>query len=245
MMNDPDRWPGLPSEPDENPGADQQGLPRPSGAPRDHAVRHRTVPRLPTVGSVHEIAGSLSSRPRVIYVDREPVVAENCRLTLAELRHPHRHRGVQADFRSPHAVLAQATAGDGLDLQRPVALLVVALLHFLGTDDRPEEHLRRYLEALPAGSLLVMSHMTDDAVDADPAAAAALAEQTGAAQALYAGTATPLHLRDAEQFAALFAGTELLEPGIVPAARWHPEHGVDTLPDPAESMVLAGAGLTR
>lgn len=200
---------------------------------------------LPTVGSVHEIADRLTPPARVIYVDREPVAVEHCRLVLQALQPSHRHRVVQADFRDPGVVLARATEQDGLDLQRPVALLVVALLHFIGPQDHPEEHLRHYLEALPAGSLLVMSHMTDDAVDAEPAVAAVLAEQTGAAQALYEATSTPLHLRNAEQFAALFAGTDLVEPGIVPAARWHPDDGVDALSDPAVSMVLAGVGLAR
>jgi O-methyltransferase involved in polyketide biosynthesis len=200
---------------------------------------------LPTVGSVHEIADRLAPRARVVYVDREPVVVEHCRLILRDLRSPHRHRVVQADFRDPGVVLARACERDGLDLQRPVALLVVALLHFIGPQDNPEVHLRHYLEALPAGSLLVMSHMTDDAVDAEPVVAAVLAEQTGAAQRLYEATSTPLHLRNAEQFAALFAGTDLVEPGIVPAGRWHPEYDVDTPHDPAESMVLAGVGLAR
>lgn len=138
---------------------------------------------IPAAGNVHETAQGANPHARTVSVDRDPVAVECAHQILNRSDLRERTDVVSADLREPDAVLA--AAGGVLDFARPIALLVVATLHFVGSDDRPGEVLARYRRALPAGSYLVLSHLTQGGVPE------AMREQGRALERLCAGTPTP------------------------------------------------------
>ncbi|RIV38445.1 SAM-dependent methyltransferase [Micromonospora radicis] len=184
---------------------------------------------IPTVGNVHEIAQRHAPDSRVVYVDVDPVAVAHSREILAG------NDGatvVQEDFRHPDRILAHPDVRAALDLTRPVAVLIVAVLHFVPDDDRPAELLRALRDALPAGSYLVLSQASDDGrSDAERAEA----------QRVYQRTDSPLSVRSRAQLTTFFDGFELVEPGVVWVPQWRPE-----TPESAENaeraVFLGGVG---
>ena len=165
---------------------------------------------VPTVGNVHEIA--LARRPgaRIAYVDFEPVAVAHARELIEGLD------GVavtRADMRDPDQVLAAPGGRDLLDLTRPVALLTVAVLHFVPDPDLPAI-LARYRDALARGSVHVITHGSADHDDPD------LAARTRAIQDGYRGSATEVVLRSRAEIAALLGGHGLVAPGMVDIVDW-------------------------
>lgn len=174
---------------------------------------------IPTVGNVHEVARAALPDARVVYVDIDPVaVAHSCALLADDP-----HTGVvNADFLDVDAVLGDPVTRSVLDLDRPVALLVVALLHFVGDDRRPAEALARYRAALAPGSHLVLSHASADIMPP---------ERADDHVALYRRTATPMSMRPREEVEGFFDGFTLLDPGVVGIPFWRPDGPV---PDGAD-----------
>jgi SAM-dependent methyltransferase len=170
---------------------------------------------VPTVGHVHEVARRSAPRARVAYVDVEPVVVASATALLA--RDPST-TVTAADIRDVDAVLTAPGVRDLLDLSRPVALLTVAVLHYLRDEDDPAGLLERYRRRLAPGSIHVLSHAT---ADHDPA----LVE--GAAR-VYRSTAIPMTARPRAQVAAMFGDADLVAPGLVDAADWRPEDTAGT-----------------
>jgi hypothetical protein len=171
---------------------------------------------IPTVGNVHEVARATDPGARVAYVDHEPVAVIT---SEAVLDGDPLTSVLHADLRDPGGVLA----GVGLlDLGRPVALLSVAVLHFVPDADDPAAIMARYRARLAPGSMHVLSHAT---ADHDPEVAAAAA-------ATYRSTSNPITPRSRAQIMELLAGTDLVEPGLVDASEWRPD-------DPA-AVVHAG-----
>ncbi|WP_345368275.1 SAM-dependent methyltransferase, partial [Saccharopolyspora cebuensis] len=185
---------------------------------------------IPTVGNVHEVALAADERARVVYVDNEPVaVAHTRRLLEGEPRAAMVH----ADLRDTEAVLGAPEVTELLDFDRPVALLLVAALHYVGADDDPDALLARYTAALPPGSALVVSQVTMD--QRDPDEVAEILE-------IFARTATPLTMRSRSEIRDLVhcAGWELVEPGLVWSPEWHPDSPPDAQWPPAASNSWAG-----
>jgi len=182
---------------------------------------------IPTVGNVHEIAEEELTTARVVYVDVEPVAVAETERLLADAP---RASAVRADLRDADVVLERARRL--LDFSRPVALLAVAALHYLGRDEDVPGLLARYRAELASGSLLAISHTTDEH---DPEGSARIRE-------LLERTSTPATHRSRAEVAALFAGTELVEPGVVWTPEWRPD-----MPDPvpAESETWCGVGIVR
>ena len=165
---------------------------------------------IPTVGNVHEAARALDPAARVAYVDNEPVTVASA---SALLDGDPLATITTADMRDPDAVFAAPGVRDLLDLSRPVALLTVAVLHFVSDEDDPAGIVERYRSRLVPGSVHVLSHGT---ADHDSAEATALRD-------VYRNTANPVTPRTRQQVAALFGDTELVEPGLVDATEWRPE----------------------
>jgi hypothetical protein len=130
------------------------------------------------------------------------------------------------------AVLGDPTTRELLDLSRPVGLLVVALLHFVGDERRPREVLARYREALAPGSYLAISHASRDGAP----------DRADEHQSLYRRTATPLTMRSREEVAALLDGFTLVEPGLVFLPQWRPEEGTTPLRNPERFTGYAAVG---
>ncbi|WP_211366969.1 SAM-dependent methyltransferase [Pseudonocardia kunmingensis] len=183
---------------------------------------------IPTVGNVHEAARAIDPRARVAYVDNEPVTVASASALLGD--DPLATISM-ADIRDPAAVLDAPGVRDLLDLSRPVALLTVAVLHFIGDEDGPAEMLRSYRGHLVPGSVHVLTHAR---ADEDPDEATAVSNA-------YRSTANPLTIRSRDEVLALFGDTELVEPGVVDATEWRP---VDSIGGQHRGM-WAGIGRIR
>jgi len=163
---------------------------------------------LPTQGNVHEIAQAHEPSARVVYVDNDPIVLVHARALLAT---GSATRVVTADLRDPDAVMR--AADELLDLSRPYALLLAAVLHFIPDTDHPHDVVAGYRDALPAGSHLLISHVTGDTRPQSSAGAAAA----------YRNTRNPATLRTVEDIASFFGDLELVDPGLVRVPLWRPD----------------------
>jgi hypothetical protein len=171
---------------------------------------------IPTSPNVHETAAGYVTTARVVYADNDPVIHAHANALLTGTGTT---RIVLADLRDPDQVIAGAR--DFLDFTRPVALLLVAILHFIPDAEDPAGIIAAYRDALPAGSFLVLSHGT---TDFHPA------EVTGTATSAYDSASAPLVLRPKAAIEAFLDGFTAELPGLVQAPLWHP----DTKPKPKD-----------
>ncbi|MFC4083808.1 SAM-dependent methyltransferase [Amycolatopsis samaneae] len=184
---------------------------------------------VPTVGNVHEVADRVNPRSRCVYVDVEPVAVAHAKVLLERHGDPERHAVVQGDLRDVEKIWERALDTGVLDPAKPIALILVAVLHFIATEDRPHDVVGRYRDLLPAGSYLLSSHGTEDGTPRDEAAKRAeLREQ-------YNQSGNIVHLRSRTEFGRFFTGFELVEPGLV----WLPEWHLDELPSPASEALTS------
>jgi len=142
-------------------------------------------------------------------VDNDPVVLRHAEARLASGA-AGSTAFVQADVRDPERLLAEAARS--LDLTRPVALSVVAVMHYINDEQDAYDLLHRYLDALAPGSHLVLSHVT---ADMDP-------EAMQRATEVFHSHGMPFHPRTRDQVARFFTGLDLLDPGLVPVLEWRP-----------------------
>ncbi|MFB8247917.1 SAM-dependent methyltransferase [Streptomyces sp. NPDC055952] len=182
---------------------------------------------LPTAQNVHQIAQRIAPESRVVYVDNDPVVLAHARALLTS-GPEGRTDYVDADLRDPGRILEQAART--LDFGRPVALCLVAVLHFVA-DDEAYPLVRELLDALPPGSRLVLSHLTEDL---NP-------ENIRAVQRTYTERGFTFVLRTRAEVERFFtdSGLAIAEPGVVPAHRWRPDGAAPVPEQPGESF-LAG-----
>jgi hypothetical protein len=140
---------------------------------------------------------------------------------------------VSADIRRPADVLDSPQVRRLIDFGRPVAVLMITIMHFMTPEDDPAGLVAAYRDALPAGSWLALSHATDQD---RPGTAAAVGQ-------LYRSKATsPVTARSYDQIAGLFTGFEMADPGLVYVPLWRPGPGDDVPDKPSEFWVYAGVG---
>ncbi|MEU0166951.1 SAM-dependent methyltransferase [Streptomyces iakyrus] len=182
---------------------------------------------LPTAENVHQIAQRVAPESRVVYVDNDPVVLAHARALLTS-GPEGRTDYIDADLRDPARILEQAAKT--LDFGRPVALCLVAILHFVA-DEEAYPLVRGLLDELPEGSRLVLSHLTEDL---NP-------ENIRAVQRTYTERGFTFVLRSRADVERFFTenGLEITDPGVVPAHRWRPDHAAPVPEQPEESF-LAG-----
>jgi O-methyltransferase involved in polyketide biosynthesis len=192
---------------------------------------------LPTAGNVHEVADE--ERPEhdvhVLYIDNEPVALAHSQILLADTADPERHEAIAADLLQPEELWDRVMDSDVIDVRRPVALIVNAVLHFIKDDQDPDGLLEYYRHRLAPGSLLVLSQMTNEnPVDDD--------ERQALADLLeyYESTTNPGVLRPMAEFERFFGGWPLLKPGLVYAPAWHPDKATVFAKAPSESRVIGG-----
>ncbi len=167
---------------------------------------------IPTVGNVHEIVQQENPEARVVYVDYDEVAVSHSQLILEG----NANAGiVQADMCRPHDVLSDPVVKDLIDFSQPVGLLMVAVLHFVSDEKGPAEVVAHYLDAMPPGSLIALSHLT---ADFKP-------DEMDAVVEAMKHSRDPMHFRSLAEFEAMFAGMEVLQPGVLPAPRWHSDLG--------------------
>ncbi|MFD6323737.1 SAM-dependent methyltransferase [Streptomyces sp. NPDC058442] len=188
---------------------------------------------IPTFGNVHEVAQAAAPGARVVYVDHDPVAVAHSEAVLEGAE----GTGVVAgDLRKPRDVLASSEVERLIDLNRPVALLLIAVLHFVEDPDDPYAAVAELREALAPGSMLILTHASYEGIPLPP-------ERAGGAVDVYKDIRNPLIMRSRDEIARFFEGYDMVEPGLVPMPRWRP----DTAPegeDPYERSGLAGVGRT-
>ncbi|MFH8405688.1 SAM-dependent methyltransferase [Streptomyces sp. NPDC018019] len=168
---------------------------------------------IPTPPNLHEIAQDIAPDARVVYTDNDPIVLAHAAALLRSTPQG-RTTYLQADVTEPAAIVTAPQVRDTLDLRRPVALSLNALMHFVpdGGRQRAHEVVAELKAALPSGSALAMSHATADFA---PEAMARIAE-------IYAAAGTTVTFRTKAEFARFFDGWELWEPGITLSHQWRP-----------------------
>lgn len=183
---------------------------------------------IPTAGNVHEIVAALDPQARTVYVDSDPVAVSHSRALLADVPMA---TTVHADLRDPERVLADPDLRRTLDLSRPVAVLMFAVLHFVPDADDPGAIVAAYREASAAGSYLAVSHGTRDY----------LPERIRDLEAVYSRSSAPMTFRSHAEISALMRGYELVPPGLTDMTRWRPDED-DPLPDPLGGDVARYSG---
>lgn len=181
---------------------------------------------IPTVGHVHEIAHKVDPSTRVAYVENEPVAVAH---THRMLSNTPTATVTQADLQKPQEVLNAAGVAELLDFREPVAVLAVAVLHFIADADDPAGILNAYCRAVPSGSFLAVSHITDH-YDTP--------EKVAEIDRLYSSTTHAARHRSYADFTALLGDRTLVDPGAVYASDWRPEPG-DVPPEGARTAFWA------
>lgn len=174
---------------------------------------------LPTSPNLHEVVQSVDPGSRVVYVDKDPIVLAHARALLTG-RPEGRIAYLDADLHDADAILGTPELRNTLDLTEPVAVSLIAILQFVTDDDEARRILSALMAPLVPGSTLALSVVT---TDADPAGKNAVAA--------YNAHGLTQKARDRAEVEALFDGMDLLEPGVVPVHRWHPDDEARAVPD--------------
>jgi hypothetical protein len=182
---------------------------------------------LPTGGSVHQVAQAIDPACRVVYVDNDPMV-------LAHARALKTGQGtvvIRADLRDADTILSHPDTVRLINFSQPLAVLFVAVLHFIGDD--AHEAVGKYTSVAAAGSYLVVSHVCSDQEEEEKAAAGT---------AVYAQTANPVSARSRAEILRFFGDWQVLEPGLVPVTQWHPDSAG---PEFLGQQLIGGVGRKR
>ncbi|WP_406341327.1 SAM-dependent methyltransferase [Streptomyces sp. NBC_00648] len=186
---------------------------------------------IPTFGNVHEVAQSAAPEARVVYVDHDPVAVAHSR---AVLDGNERAGVLAADLRKPQDILTSPEVGRLLDLDQPVALLLVAVLHFVEDADDPRTAVAQLRDALAPGSLLILTHAAYEGIPLSE-------DRAGGAVGVYRNIRNPLVMRTSDEIATFFDGFEMVAPGLVQMPMWRPESSPEQ-EDPYAFSGFAGVG---
>jgi hypothetical protein len=192
---------------------------------------------IPTEGNVHEIAQEAEPRARVVYVDIDPVaVAESQEM----LERNEFAMAVHGDAREPRSIVEHPMVRKVLDFDKPVAILMAALLHFITDDDEARTIVRQLVDVVPPGSYLVISHVVDETTPDY-----VQSEDVRRVHEVYRKqTSTILRLRTRAELEEFFEGLELLEPGLVWLSDWRqePDDPMPSADDVAYYVAAGGVG---
>jgi cyclopropane fatty-acyl-phospholipid synthase-like methyltransferase len=188
---------------------------------------------IPTVGNVHEIAQREAPDARVVYVDIDPVAVAHSRHMLAgnDLA-----AAIQADLRKPDDILGHPEVRRLLDFDEPVAVMIVAVLHYIPDSEDPPAIIARLRDTLAPGSYLALSQASGEG---------RTAEERAASEEVYRRVSYPLFTRGRADIVRMFEGFELSEPGVVWVSQWRPEVAEDHDDDPARTVFIGGLGCLR
>jgi len=183
---------------------------------------------IPSANNTHEVAQSVVSDSRIVYVDNDPVVLAHARALLTTTPDGATDY-VDADLRQAEQILAKAA--QTLDFSKPVAVMLMAILQHLSDADDPYRVVGTLMAAVPPGSYLVVSHPAKDIHAAEMAAMAAQLNKMMAEKVTFRAEA---------EVAPFFAGLELVEPGVTNVPDWRPE-----TEEEAASPAALWAGVAR
>jgi S-adenosyl methyltransferase len=182
---------------------------------------------LPTQGNVHEIAQAIEPNARVLYVDNDPVVVSHAQALLVKAPTVV---AINRDLRDPRQIIQHPALQALIDLDKPVAVLLIAILHFIPDGDDPHGIVAELKAAMPAGSYLAISHATGDDVPG---------EVTGKVREVYSRANASAAPRTRAGITRFFDGLDMIEPGLVNVSAW-PARARG--PKPARTIFLAGVG---
>ena len=181
---------------------------------------------LPTADNTHDVAQRAAPESRIVYADYDPVVLAHARALLTSSPEGDTDY-IEADLRDTDTILSAAART--LDFSKPVAILLLAVLHFIPDEDDPYAIVRRLMDAVPSGSFLVIVHAPSDRSPQE------MAEQT---RRYNESGAEYMRPRSQEEILRFFTGLELIGPGIAPLSEWLPEGQAG----PASGEAVAGVG---
>lgn len=188
---------------------------------------------IPTFGNVHEVAQAADPAAKVAYVDHDPVAVAHSQAVLEGVDNT---AIAAADLRRPQDILKSPVISGLIDFDRPVALLLVAVLHFVEDADDPYTAVAELREALAPGSLLVMTHASYEGIPLTEA-------EAGGAVGVYRDIRNPLIMRSRAEVSRFFEGYEMVDPGLVPMPEWRPDAPVtEGQEDPFAFSGFAGVG---
>ncbi|WP_239377319.1 SAM-dependent methyltransferase, partial [Frankia sp. Cj5] len=191
---------------------------------------------VPTVGNVHEIVQRVNRDCRVVYVDIDPIAVIHSSMLLAD---DPRATVVQADVRRPESILTSRAVTEFFDLSQPVAVLMVAILHYIGDSDDPAGIVDAFRRATVPGSYLALSHISPDERTEEIEQLEQLEQRSQAAR-------TGIVARRCPDIAALLKGYDLVDPGLVHVPMWRPDGGDGTADPfaaaPERSTLFAAVG---
>ncbi|MFI7005042.1 SAM-dependent methyltransferase [Streptomyces sp. NPDC050145] len=182
---------------------------------------------IPTKPNLHQIVQKIVPSARVAYTDNDPIVLRHAEALLVSSAEGATDY-IEADARDPEGILAHARTF--LDFERPIALSMIALMHFITDEEDPYGLSRKLVDALPSGSYLVLSHGT---TDEHPHLASSVKNT-------YRKGEIPLRMRSRAEVEPFFEGLELVEPGLVTATKWYRSE-----PAPAEELSGFYVGVAR
>jgi hypothetical protein len=186
---------------------------------------------IPTEPNLHQIAQEINPKARIVYTDNDPIVLRHAEALLVSTPEGATDYA-EVDVREPEKILGHARAT--LDFSEPVALSLLALMHFVPDDDDPYGIVRTLLAALAPGSCLVLSHFTSDFLSQ---------EQNKVAE--YRSSGITLRPRTRAEVGRFFEGLELVEPGLVTAPQWHKDTPVPEAGGVTDSFYVGVAHLPK
>ncbi len=183
---------------------------------------------IPSANNTHEVAQAHAPDARVVYVDNDPVVLAHARALLTGTTEGATDY-IDADLRDTDSILEQATRT--LDFSRPVAIMLIAVLHMIGNDENPYSIVTRLLGSVPPGSYLALTHVASDIEPEKQAEAARRYNRLAHDKQTH---------RSRDEVLRLFSGLRIAEPGIVPVQQWHPDSDADAR---GPSAMWGGVGI--
>ncbi|RMI36715.1 SAM-dependent methyltransferase [Streptomyces triticirhizae] len=186
---------------------------------------------IPTTPNTHQVAREVDPTARVAYVDNDPIVSV---YAGAKLTAEGNAGFVLGDLRDPEALMENPVIRDLIDFDQPVALMLVAILHFIDDEAQPTEMIQALTSRLAPGSCLVLSHATSDFHDA---------EDVRRVREVYRNSTANVTPRGRSAVEAFFDGFDVLEPGVVQPHLWRPDAPVPDSPELARLAGYAGVGV--
>jgi hypothetical protein len=190
---------------------------------------------IPTANNTHQVAQGIAPEARIVYVDNDPIVLTHARALLTST--PQGATAyLDADLREPERILQSPELKATIDLNEPVGLMLVAILHFIQDADDPYGVVGKLVAALPPGSYLTITHGTSDFLSAEILAAVSEAERR---------SPSPVRLRTRTEVARFVEGMDLVPPGIVSVSEWRADDEEQPRPTAKDISIYGAIGRIR
>ncbi|PSK96070.1 S-adenosyl methyltransferase [Haloactinopolyspora alba] len=188
---------------------------------------------LPSAENIHQVVQRLDPEARVVYIDNDPVVLAHGKALLEENEYTH---FVPADIFDPQSIIGHEVVRKYIDFTKPMAFLQLGTLHhYEGAAERPKEIMKEFIDALPSGSYVAISHFLDPENEYSPVARKM--EEMFRHSAMGSGT-----FRTLPEIEELFDGLEMIEPGVTRCADWWPDGPRIAPLNQAQHCIAGGVG---